>query len=65
MLGAIVGLRLPLHGLIGKWKVSQNRDAADRAGVAGGLAPATEGSAPGWTMAELVRDTAGPAGSKP
>jgi len=65
MLGAIVGLRLPLHGLIGKWKVSQNRDAADRAGVAGGLAPAPEGSAPGWTMAELVRDTAGPAGSKP
>ena len=33
MLGAIVGLEMPVQRLIGKWKMSQNRSAADRAGV--------------------------------
>ena len=59
MLRAIVGIRIPLDSLVGKWKVSQNRDEADRTGVVQGLAteaPATPSSA-GWTMAELVRDT--------
>jgi transcriptional regulator len=37
MLGAIVGIEIPLTALIGKWKVSQNRNAADRQGVADGL----------------------------
>jgi transcriptional regulator len=37
MLGAIVGIEIPLQRWEGKWKVSQNRDAADRAGVAVGL----------------------------
>lgn len=36
-LGAIVGIEIPLTKLIGKWKVSQNRPAADRAGVVTGL----------------------------
>ena len=36
-LGAIVGIEIPLSSLVGKWKVSQNRSAADRAGVAAGL----------------------------
>jgi transcriptional regulator len=36
-LGAIVGIEIPLTKLIGKWKVSQNRPAADRAGVVAGL----------------------------
>ena len=36
-LGAIVGIEIELTLLVGKWKVSQNRSAADRAGVAGGL----------------------------
>jgi len=36
-LGAIVGIEIPLTRLIGKWKVSQNRPAADRAGVVHGL----------------------------
>jgi transcriptional regulator len=40
MLRAIVGIELPLVSLIGKWKVSQNRSAADRAGTAAGLAHA-------------------------
>ena len=38
MLRAIVGIRIPLTQLVGKWKVSQNRDVADRRGVAQGLA---------------------------
>ena len=37
MLRAIVGIEIPLTALIGKWKVSQNRPAADRAGVVAGL----------------------------
>ncbi|ACB32303.1 FMN-binding negative transcriptional regulator [Leptothrix cholodnii SP-6] len=37
MLAAIVGIEMPIERLVGKWKVSQNRSAADRAGVAAGL----------------------------
>jgi transcriptional regulator len=37
MLGAIVGLEMPVTRLIGKWKASQNRPEADRIGVARGL----------------------------
>ena len=37
MLGAIVGIEIELTSLVGKWKVSQNRSAADRAGVVDGL----------------------------
>jgi transcriptional regulator len=37
MLGAIVGIEMPVISLLGKWKVSQNRPAADREGVARGL----------------------------
>src|SRR5262249_17215969 len=37
MLGAIVGIEIPVTRLIGKWKVSQNRPAVDRAGVISGL----------------------------
>jgi transcriptional regulator len=37
MLRAIVGIEIPLDGLVGKWKVSQNRSAADREGAALGL----------------------------
>lgn len=39
-LRGIVGLELPLTGIIGKWKTSQNRPAADQRGVAAGLAAA-------------------------
>jgi transcriptional regulator len=38
MTRAIVGIEILLTALTGKWKVSQNRSAADRAGVASGLA---------------------------
>jgi transcriptional regulator len=36
-LKGIVGLELPIRRLEGKWKVSQNRTEADRAGVIEGL----------------------------
>ena len=38
MLRGIVGLRMPITRLEGKRKMSQNRKAEDRAGVAAGLA---------------------------
>ncbi len=37
MLKAIVGLEMVVAALSGKWKVTQNRSAADRDGVAGAL----------------------------
>jgi transcriptional regulator len=37
MLRAIVGFELPIERLEGKWKMSQNRPAEDRAGVIEGL----------------------------
>ena len=36
-LNAIVGVEIPIEVLIGKWKASQNRPSADRAGVVDGL----------------------------
>ncbi|HVW12118.1 MAG TPA: FMN-binding negative transcriptional regulator [Bryobacteraceae bacterium] len=36
-IGAIVGVEIPISSLEGKWKVSQNRSAADREGVVEGL----------------------------
>jgi transcriptional regulator len=38
----IVGLEIPIARIEGKWKVSQNRNAADQAGVAEGLRGAGE-----------------------
>ena len=37
MLGAIVGIEIAVDRLEGKWKMSQNRDLADRDGVVAGL----------------------------
>jgi transcriptional regulator len=37
LLGAIVGLEIPLTRLVGKWKMSQNRPAADHPGIVKGL----------------------------
>ena len=37
LLGAIVGIEIPITRLEGKWKMSQNRSDADRLGVAAGL----------------------------
>ena len=51
-LRAIVGIEIPLTSLTGKWKVSQNRPAADREGVVRGLAELDAGDA--QRMAEQV-----------
>ncbi|MEK0417228.1 MAG: hypothetical protein RI949_1234 [Pseudomonadota bacterium] len=37
MLRAIVGIEIPVERLVGKWKVSQNRNEPDRLGVSEGL----------------------------
>ena len=50
----IVGVEIPIARIEGKWKVSQNRPEADRAGVVGGLT--AEGDA---AMAALVRERGG------
>ena len=56
MLRAIVGIEIELTALIGKWKVSQNRGAADREGVVAGLHEIAErnGDAQAAAMAALV-----------
>jgi len=53
-LKAIVGIEIPIARLDGKWKVSQNRPAEDRAGVVAGL---ERGGGPAQlAMAALVRE---------
>ena len=56
MLGTIVGIEIKLTALVGKWKLSQNRSAADRAGVVEGL-----GAIAGDTGRGLARRVADPA----
>jgi transcriptional regulator len=53
MVGAIVGIEIPIARLAGKWKVSQNRPARDREGAAQGLL--YEGGDAATAMAEMVR----------
>ena len=52
-LSAIVGIEIPIAKLVGKWKVSQNRNEADRAGLVNGLRQ--EDNPDSEAMAELVR----------
>ncbi len=52
MLGAIVGIEIRITRLEGKWKISQNRGAADREGVAAGFAEG--GDAAAQAMSALV-----------
>jgi transcriptional regulator len=52
MLKGIVGFELPIVRLEGKWKMSQNRPAEDRAGAIEGLR--REGGADEATVAELI-----------
>jgi transcriptional regulator len=55
-LKGIVGLTITVRELTGKLKVSQNRSAADRAGVVDGLQE--QGGEGAISMADLVRDQA-------
>ena len=52
----IVGLEIEIDDLRGKWKASQNRPAADRAGVVAGLTE--DGDPDALAMAEIVRQAA-------
>jgi len=53
MLTSIVGIEIPITRLIGKWKASQNRVDADRAGAAAALEAI--GDDESVAMAELIR----------
>jgi transcriptional regulator len=55
MIGAIVGIEIPIDRLAGKWKVSQNRPHADKLGVVAGLVG--RGDAGATAMAELVQQS--------
>jgi transcriptional regulator len=54
----IIGLEIEIMAMHGKWKVSQNRPAADRAGVAEGLENEAQATSSA-DMAQLVRSYAG------
>ncbi|MHA6643327.1 FMN-binding negative transcriptional regulator [Mesorhizobium sp. A623] len=54
----IVGIEIDIVEISGKWKVSQNRPVADRAGVAAGLDAETK-AADAREMAGLVRNYGG------
>jgi transcriptional regulator len=49
----IVGVEIPIDRIEGKWKVSQNRPEADRAGVVAGLRGGGEAAE---IMASLVAE---------
>jgi len=53
----IIGVEIPIARLEGKWKVSQNRPAADRQGVIEGLRAQGASSRP---MADLVAERSAP-----
>ena len=55
MLQAIVGVEVEIVRMTGSWKLSQNRSAADRQGVARGLAASS--SAADAAMAQLIERT--------
>ncbi len=59
MLRAIVCIEIPLTALVGKYKLSQNRSAADRAGVVAALQ--AQGDAPAQALASWMQQPAGDA----
>jgi len=54
MIGSIVGFEIVISRLIGKWKVSQNQPAENRAGVVDALL--RRGDAEAIRMAALVEE---------
>lgn len=63
MVRAVVGLEISIEQLQGKWKVSQNRPAQDRAGVVDGLK--REGTDAALAMASLIEQSEPAAPRKP
>ena len=57
LLRAIVGIELPIESIVGKWKVSQNRSAADMASIAAGLRQRDGGAMAGLVEARLPAAT--------
>ena len=53
MVGAIVGIEIPIMVLTGKWKLSQNRPQVDQVGVMAGLA--SEGGDWAAAMSQLMQ----------
>jgi len=60
MLRAIVCIEIPLTALVGKYKLSQNRSAADRAGVVAALQ--AQGDAPAQALASWMQQPGADAG---
>ena len=56
MVKQIVGVEIEIADIRGKWKASQNRNAADRDGVVAGLS--ADGDAQALAMAAIVREAA-------
>jgi transcriptional regulator len=54
LLGAIVGLEIPVVRLVGKWKMSQNRPAVDHEGIVQGLRETRDADAA--AVAKLVEE---------
>ena len=54
LLGAIIGIRIPLTRLVGKWKISQNMGPADRLGAAAGVEQAASRAATAWAQPQLA-----------
>ena len=63
MVRAVVGVEIAIEQLQGKWKVSQNRPAKDRAGVVDGLRQ--EGSDSASAMASLIEQSEAAARKNP
>ena len=57
LLHGIVGIELHIHKLEGKWKVSQNRNHADRAGIISSFE--ADGNQSAREMAHLIRAASG------
>lgn len=55
LMQGIVGIEIFITSLTGKWKLSQNRSASDRAGLIAGLEQ--EGQAEAQALAELMKST--------
>lgn len=54
LIKGIVGFEMSITRLTGKWKVSQNRDAADRRGVVAGLRATADVDADAAAIADLI-----------
>ncbi len=59
LLGAIVGVELRIERLAGKWKLSQNQSAANRAGVVAALAALDDPGAQAMAAGIVARAPAG------